>query len=71
MHEAVIAAGEIESGCTVHYVNEVYDDGAPLLQARCPVLPDDTPDKLAARVLELEHQTYPAALVKAIHDKGC
>ncbi len=70
VHEAVIAAGDTESGCTVHYVNEVYDDGAPLLQARCPVLPDDTPDTLAARVLKLEHETYPAALRKGIDERG-
>ncbi len=70
VHEAVLAAGDTESGCTVHYVNEVYDDGAPILQARCEVLPDDTPDTLAARVLKLEHETYPAALLKAIHEKS-
>ncbi|MER3496251.1 MAG: phosphoribosylglycinamide formyltransferase, partial [Armatimonadota bacterium] len=61
-HEAVLAAGERESGCTVHLVDEEYDRGAILLQLRCPVLPDDTPETLAARVLELEHRAYPAAL---------
>jgi phosphoribosylglycinamide formyltransferase-1 len=69
VHEAVLAAGETESGCTVHYVNEIYDDGAILLQARCPVLPDDTPDTLASRILKLEHETYPAALRKGIDEK--
>lgn len=62
VHQAVIAAGEKESGCTVHAVNEVYDDGPVLLQLRCPVLPGDTPEALAGRVLELEHRAYPQAL---------
>ncbi len=68
VHEAVIAAGDTESGCTVHYVTEEYDEGPPILQMTCPVYPDDTPDTLAARVLALEHQAYPAALAKAIRD---
>ena len=62
VHEAVLAAGETESGCTVHLVNEKYDEGRILVQKRCPVHPEDTPDTLAARVLELEHEAYPEAL---------
>jgi formyltetrahydrofolate-dependent phosphoribosylglycinamide formyltransferase len=62
VHTAVVAAGETESGCTVHFVNEVYDDGAVLLQKRCPVTPDDTPDTLADKVLDLEHAAYPEAV---------
>jgi phosphoribosylglycinamide formyltransferase-1 len=62
VHEAVIAARETESGCTVHFVTEQYDEGQIILQERCPVLPDDTPETLAARVLECEHRAYPAAL---------
>lgn len=62
VHEAVIAAGEAESGCTVHLVNEKYDEGRILVQRRCPVLPEDTPETLAARVLKLEHEAYPEAL---------
>jgi phosphoribosylglycinamide formyltransferase-1 len=62
VHEAVIAAGEKESGCSVHFVNERYDEGAVLLQKKCPVLPDDTPETLAERVLDLEHTAYPEAL---------
>jgi len=65
VHEAVLAAGDTVSGCTVHYVNEKYDEGSPLLQLQCPVLPDDTPDTLAARVLALEHQAYPWAIEQA------
>jgi phosphoribosylglycinamide formyltransferase 1 len=59
VHEAVLAAHEPESGITIHLVNAQYDDGAVLFQARCPVLPDDTPAALAARVLALEHRYLP------------
>lgn len=68
VHEAVLAAGESESGCTVHWVSEQYDEGEAILQLRCPVLPDDTPETLAARVLSLEHQAYPQALARVIGD---
>jgi phosphoribosylglycinamide formyltransferase-1 len=66
VHEAVVAAGETESGCTVHLVNERYDEGRILLQKRCPVLPDDTAETLAARVLVLEHQAFPEALAEVL-----
>lgn len=62
VHEAVLAAGETESGCTVHWVTEHYDEGEALLQRRVPVLVDDTPEALAARVLEQEHLAYPEAI---------
>ncbi|MDZ7735310.1 MAG: phosphoribosylglycinamide formyltransferase [Gammaproteobacteria bacterium] len=52
VHEAVIAAGEVETGVTIHLVNEEYDQGPILAQTRVPVRPDDTADSLAARVLE-------------------
>lgn len=66
VHEAVIAAGESESGATVHLVNEKYDEGRILEQARVPVLRDDTPETLAARVLVEEHKLYPKVLDKLI-----
>jgi phosphoribosylglycinamide formyltransferase-1 len=62
VHAAVLAAGETESGATVHLVDEEYDRGAILLQRRVPVLQGDTPELLAARVLEAEHALYPDAL---------
>lgn len=62
VHEAVLAAGDKESGCTVHFCDDAYDTGPTILQKRCPVLPGDTPDTLAARVFELETQAYPEAL---------
>ncbi|HOP07257.1 MAG TPA: phosphoribosylglycinamide formyltransferase [candidate division Zixibacteria bacterium] len=66
VHEAVLAAGEKESGPTVHLVDEIYDHGRILEQIRVPVKPDDTPDSLAARVLEKEHRLYPRVLQKLI-----
>ncbi len=62
VHEAVLAHGCKVSGCTVHFVDEVYDNGPILLQRCCPVLEGDTPDTLAARVFEEEKIAYPAAL---------
>lgn len=62
VHSAVLAAGDSESGITIHRVNAHYDEGAVLLQARCPVVPGDTPDTLAARVLRLEHFYYPRVI---------
>lgn len=62
VHEAVLAAGCKVSGCTVHMVNDEYDRGPIIAQAVCPVLDDDTPETLAARVFELECRTYPTAL---------
>jgi phosphoribosylglycinamide formyltransferase 1 len=65
VHEAVLASGARESGATVHLVDEVYDRGAVLAQARVPVLPGDTPGRLAARVLEAEHRLLPAVVLAA------
>lgn len=68
VHEAVIAAGEKESGCTVHFVTENYDEGPVILQKKCPVEPGDTPEDLAMRVLELEHAAYCEALIRVISE---
>jgi phosphoribosylglycinamide formyltransferase 1 len=65
VHEAVLASGARESGATVHLVDEVYDHGRVLAQVRVPVLPGDTPQRLAARVLEVEHRLLPAAVLAA------
>ena len=62
VHEAVVKAKEIASGCTVHLVDEEFDHGTILAQARVPVLPGDTGVTLAARVLEQEHRLYPQVL---------
>ncbi len=62
VHEAVLAGGERESGATVHFVDEGVDTGQIILQRRVPVEPQDTPDSLAARVLEVEHTILPLAV---------
>ena len=61
-HERVIAAGEKISGCTVHFVRTEMDSGPIISQTEVPVLPEDTPRDLAARVLQAEHKLYPQAL---------
>jgi formyltetrahydrofolate-dependent phosphoribosylglycinamide formyltransferase len=62
VHEAVLAAGETESGCTIHITDEEYDHGPIILQRAVPVLPDDTPDTLADRVQAAEREAYPEAV---------
>lgn len=68
VHEAVLAAGEKESGITIHLVDEVYDHGSPLFQARCPVDSTDTPDLLAQKVQLLEHRYYPQVIDEYIRE---
>ena len=62
VHKAVVAAGETESGPTFHYVNERFDEGEIIFQARCEVRPEDTPEDVAARVLKLEHAHFARVL---------
>ncbi|HLT05447.1 MAG TPA: phosphoribosylglycinamide formyltransferase [Pseudomonas sp.] len=61
-HQRVLAAGDAEHGCSVHFVTEELDGGALVLQASTAVLPDDTPESLAQRIHGLEHQIYPLAV---------
>ncbi len=65
VHQAVLDSGEAESGATVHLVTEEYDQGPVLGQATVPVLPGDTAEELAARVLAAEHRLLPAAVLAA------
>lgn len=62
VHEAVKAAGEKESGPTIHFVNEHYDEGNIIFQASCPIDPADSAETIAHKVLELEHRHYPTVL---------
>ena len=64
VHQAVIETGERESGVTIHVVDENYDTGLIVAQERVPVLPEDTPETLAARVLACEHRLFPETLQK-------
>jgi len=66
VHEAVIAAGEKESGITIHYVDEHYDNGAVIFQATCLVSADDTPDSLAEKVHHLEHANFARVIEECI-----
>lgn len=69
VHRAVIAAGTTVSGATVHMVNDRYDEGRIIAQWPVPVLHDDTPERLAARVLQVEHVLYPAAIEALAHTR--
>lgn len=66
VHEAVIAAGEKESGITIHYVDGHYDNGDIIMQATCPIEPGDSPEMLAAKVHQLEHRHYPEVVEKLL-----
>ena len=69
VHEAVLKAGEKESGASVHLVTEQYDEGAVVLQEKVPVRETDTPETLAKRVLEVEHRIYPKAVAMVLQGK--
>lgn len=62
VHEAVVDAKESESGITIHFVNERYDEGGIIFQATCEVTPTDTPEEVARKVQVLEHQHYPEVI---------
>ncbi len=66
VHKAVIAAGDKESGITIHFVDEQYDHGATIFQAKCPVHETDTPDSLAERIHQLEHAHFASVIEKVI-----
>ncbi|MEX0987266.1 MAG: phosphoribosylglycinamide formyltransferase [Bacteroidales bacterium] len=69
VHEAVIANGEMESGITIHYVNEKYDEGNIIFQARCSVDRADTPETLAKKIHQLEHAHFPSVIEKVLAGK--
>ncbi len=62
VHQSVVESGETESGITIHYVNEHYDEGAIIFQAKCPVNAGDTPDDVAAKVHALEYEHFPKVI---------
>ncbi|WP_293049682.1 phosphoribosylglycinamide formyltransferase [Paludibacter sp.] len=68
VHEAVVAAGEKESGITIHYVNNHYDEGQIAFQATCPVLPSDSAEDVANKVHALEYEHFPKVIEKIISD---
>lgn len=66
VHKAVIAAGEKESGITIHYINENYDEGAIIFQAKCDVLPVDTYEDVATKVHALEYKYFPEIIADVL-----
>ena len=69
VHEAVLAAGEKESGITIHYVDEVYDHGQIIFQANCPIDQNETPESLAQKIHALEHAHYPTQIETLLKSK--
>lgn len=69
VHEAVIAAGEKESGISIHYVDEIYDHGEIIFRATCEVTPNDSPASLAQKIHLLEHANYPVVIAELIKSK--
>lgn len=68
VHEAVIESGDKESGITIHYVDEIYDHGESIFQARVKVSKKDTPSTLAQKIHELEYKHYPQVIDKVLED---
>lgn len=66
VHQAVKEAGEMESGITIHYVNEHYDEGAIILQEKIAIVSDDTPEEIAKKVQQLEHRFLPITIHKLL-----
>lgn len=66
VHEAIVANQEKESGITIHYVNEQYDEGKVIFQKSCPVTPEDTPTEVAKKVQVLEHQYFPEVVEQLV-----
>lgn len=66
VHEAVVAGGETETGITIHYINERYDEGDVVFQATCPVLPTDSAEDVARKVHALEYEYYPAVVERVV-----
>ncbi len=66
VHRAVIESGGAESGITIHYVNENYDEGAAIKQVKVSITPTDTPESLAQKIHKLEHEHYPTTIEKLL-----
>ena len=69
VHQAVVENKETETGITIHYVNENYDEGASIFQAKCEVLPTDTADDIAAKIHELEMEYFPKIVEKLLNEQ--
>lgn len=70
VHKAVVAAQEKETGITIHYVNEVYDEGKVIFQATCEVQQEDTPDDVAQKIHQLEYRHFPVIIENLLLDQS-
>ena len=70
VHQAVIEAGEKETGISIHYVNEKYDEGEIIFQHRFNILAGDTPESIAERIHQLEHKHYPEVVERLVRELG-
>lgn len=70
VHEAVVAAGEKESGITIHFVNEFYDEGNVIAQFSCELEPGDNPEEVAVKVQKLEHEYFPKIVGEVLKSLG-
>ena len=70
VHQAVIDNKEKESGISIHYVDEIYDHGQVIFQAKCPILQHETAESLAQRIHKLEHEHYPRIIERLIDSNG-
>lgn len=68
VHETVIDSGDTESGITIHLIDEVYDMGTILMQVKCPILPDDTPESLAEKIHQLEYDHFPKVIEELLEE---
>lgn len=67
VHQAVVAAGDKESGITIHYINEAYDEGEAIARFKCPVTPHDTYETVAAKVHALEYEHFPRVIEEVLN----
>ena len=68
VHEAVVAAGERQTGITIHYINGQYDEGDTIAQFMCNVLPEDSPEEVAQKVHALEYAHYPVVIARLVEE---
>ena len=68
VHEAVVAAGERQTGITIHYINGQYDEGDIIAQFMCNVLPEDSPEEVAQKVHALEYAHYPVVIARLVEE---
>jgi phosphoribosylglycinamide formyltransferase-1 len=69
VHQAVVDNNDVESGISIHFVNEKYDEGKIIFQARCPVSPADSPDDVATKVHQLEYKYFPEVIEKVLQSE--